>query len=305
MRRILKFVWVIKFLTCLIFLQGCGGKAECYSQAKKTKTPYKFRPFSFAYSNATRATISLGSATVLAKDLRCGRVWAGGVGSSIGDTRKDCTPEALLRKPAQFVWWKISDPFDMDAIRAPKDPFKEVQQSITFPEFDVEATAWRCHYTLVDDKTWVGKFSGTLAKTPGAAAKPVLNGDGNSWLHCHFRNLANKEVFLSKWETKILTNEHEFEPGIRFLPADKRFHGFSANCQEGSIYRLEAGDSLQIAWAFEKKDLNTRAMKKQTFLMPEFDAKKKNWYCYFTINEKEEWTATFEGTTKDAESLDK
>jgi len=199
--------------------------------------------------------------------------------------------------------WKVSDPSKRGGSYSPEDPADERNASVSFPEFDVEATAWRCLYTLLDDKTWVGKFAGTLAKRPGAVAKPVPS-DGDSWFHCHFRNLTGKKVLLSKWETKVMTEGHEFEPEIRFLPADKRFHGFSAHSQKGSIYRIKPGDSLQIAWAFYEWELNTRSMKTQTFVFPEFSAEEKNWYCYFSLDdEKGEWTAAFEGVSKDDETL--
>lgn len=298
----MKTLRLILFFGCLFIFLGCK-ETQVQKQAK-AKRPYKFRPFSFAYFNTTNEMVRLRSVQVLSNDAAGGSMWAGGSGSSVSYSRKDCTPEALLGSPANFVWWNVTDPSNRAALYVPEDPSDECQASLSFPEFDVEASAWRCFYTLLNDNTWVGKFAGTLAKQPGTTAKPAPAG-GDSWLHCHFRNLTDKEVLLSKWETKIVTKDHEIEPGIRFLPADKRFHGFSANCHKGSIYRLAPGDTLQIAWSFEKKELNTPAMKKETFVFPDFAAEKKNWYCYFSLNEKEEWTATFEGVPEDGQTVDR
>jgi len=52
MERILKISSTTQLLVCLILLQGCNGTGVDSNKAE-TKTPYRFRPFSFAYFNNT------------------------------------------------------------------------------------------------------------------------------------------------------------------------------------------------------------------------------------------------------------
>ena len=43
----------------------------------------------------------------------------------------------------------------------------------------------------------------------------------------------------------------------------------------------------------------------QTTSLPKFSTKLKHWYCYFTLNKNQVWTADIEGLDKDALGLPK
>ena len=59
-----------------------------------------------------------------------------------------------------------------------------------------------------------------------------------------------------------------------------------------NLFRPSLGSKVELVWR-DRRDDNLR---QQTIQLPEFSPDVKNWYCYFTLNENQEWTAVFEGT---------
>jgi hypothetical protein len=279
-----------------------ADQQEPITKKDKTQVPYESREFSFDYSNNTDETVWVDSVRVLNRLVNMHRVWANGEGAGISKSRNDCTPEALLNTQADFLWWKMDDPFDSkSAQRRPKDPTKSFRSSMLFPWLDVEADRWRCYFTLQNDKTWVGRFEGVVLKPIGAKPdilkRSKLEGN-NQWIQFQFCNLTDKEICFLKPDGKLLGTNSETLLYIPNIPADKSFHGFAAHSHEGSIYRPVPGGRVELVWcipAYKLKTGDETRTRTQTINLPNFDPKIDNWYCYFTLNPDNKWTATFEG----------
>ena len=97
---------------------------------------------------------------------------------------------------------------------------------------------------------------------------------------------------VGKKTNKLVFAEKATPLGIERIPADGEFHGFAAHAENGSIFRPSSGSKVELVWR-DRRDDNLR---QQTIQLPEFSPDVKNWYCYFTLNENQEWTAVFEGT---------
>jgi len=260
--------------------------------------------FSFSYGNATGETVWVYSVQVLNNDAACGRAWAnkpidkGGI--SYG--RKDCTPEALLENPAQFLWWKMKDPMDFaTARRGPQDPSERFRDSVDFPQFDVDADAWRCFFTLTKQNKWVGKFEGVVLKPIGVEwpnPKKMTRPVNSCWIQFQFRNRTEREISFPIGRSTLANSNGETSLDIPNIPADGVFHGFVAHCHESSIYRPSPDARLKLEWgipAYKLKSGVEKGVKSRTIDLPEFDASVTNWYCYFTLNPDNTWTASYEG----------
>lgn len=254
--------------------------------------PHGHRPFNFSCSNRSSKNIWIYSVKVLNHTVGSGR------GGGVGDSRKDCTPEALLATQADFLWWEMEDPKDFNAARrGPQDPAKRLRASLPFPEFDVEASRWEVYYTLLDGDRWVGRFEGTVAKPIGAMPAPVdpaLPGANQQWIHFQFRNQSDHVVAFYPRKTQLVHGESDTQINFPAIPNDKQFHCVAAHSQKGSIYRPQQGTKLEIVWYYREGS----GPHNQTIDLPNFSTKTKNWYCYFTLDENDTWIADFEGVAK-------
>ena len=258
------------------------------------KVPYPHRPFSFTSKNISNKTVWLYSVNVLGHTVGSGRLGTCGV----GDSRKDCTPEALMATQAKFLWWEMEDPKDSNAARrGPEDPSKRLQYSLPFPKFDVEADAWRCFYTLQESGTWVGMFEGVVAKPIGAKPAPVdstLPGANQQWLYFQFKNQSDHVVAFSSLKNQLVHAESGAVIKFPAIPNDKQFHCVAVHSDEGSIYRPQPETKLEIVWYYREGS----GPHSQTIDLPEFTTKTSNWYCYFTLNTNNTWAVEFEGVEK-------
>lgn len=279
------------------------GSSVATSKIRPDDTPYAYREFSFGYENVTDETVWVDSVKVLNRQVNLHRVWANGVGGGVTYSRNDGTPEALLKTRADFEWWHMADPFDSKSARQkPDDPASVFRSSTLFPLFDEEADGWRCLYTLQNDRTWVGRFEGVFLKPIGAKSetlqKSKLEGH-NQWIQFQFRNLTDEEIYLRRGEQNLIHKTYGVELHLTNIPADDQFHGISAQSHEGSIYRPLPGDKLVLTWGTPASKLQPDdpiISHTQKIALPEFDSEVDDWFCYFTLNKNNEWTASFEGT---------
>ena len=289
----------IAFFAVLFSAGVCFGLLSQQGAPENTadqKVPYPHRPFSFSYKNNSSDMVWVRSVDVLGHTVGSGRMWARNRGGGgVGDRRKDCTPEALLATQAKFLWWEMEDPKDFNAARrGPDDPSKRLQYSLPFPEFDVEADAWRCFYTLQEDDTWVGMFEGVVSKPIGDEPVPVdpsLPGANQQWIHFQFRNMSDHVAAFSRVKTRLVNGEVETLIKFPAIPADGRFHCVTGHSHEGSIYRPTKGSRLELSWYFRGGD----KMRSETIHLPVFSPEETNWYCYLTVDSEGRWTAEFEG----------
>lgn len=294
----------LSILFVLVVVAIAGGTAlflsKPWGSSQQGFVPYGHRPFGFSYKNTSDRNVWVYSVKVLNHTVGSGRMSAcrGGSGG-VGDSRKDCTPEALMATQAKFLWWEMEDPKDFNAARrGPEDPALRYRYSLPFPEFDVEADAWRCSYTLQEDNTWVGIFKGTVSKPIGAKAGPVdpnHPGVNQQWIHFNFRNLTGKRVRLDRSKTQLINPESTISPKFPAVPTNKQFHCTTAHSHEGSIFRPTPESKLQLVWYWEGSGSN-----KQTIALPEFSVEQNNWYCYLTLGGDQTWSAVFEGTEQEA-----
>jgi len=295
---------VIFVCVCIGASCGCQKVTQPKSNVAidEEPVPYESREFSYDYSNVTDETVWVNSVRVLNKLVNMHRVWANGDGAGISFRRNDCTPAALLNTKADFEWWRMDDPFDSKkASSRPKDVNKVFECSSLFPWFDVEADKWRCVFTLQNDKTWVGRFEGVVLKPVGAKSEILkrsqLKGD-NHWIQFQFCNLTDKEICFPMGEGKLVHANGVTQLHIPNVPADKMFHGFSANSHEGSIYRPLPSDRVELAWSGVGGPAPAQPVEfpRQTIDLPNFDPEVDYWFCYFTLHPNGEWTSVFEGT---------
>lgn len=282
-------------LACCLFLLGfsaCTPQTSLKKTNQKRSPPNRYRPLSFGYSNISDDTVWIDSADLLSKSVGSGRVWSGANnGNNWSFSRKDCTPEALLATNTKFTWWKMADA--RDTIAARKRPESEddiFHDELPFPEFDVDADAWRCFYTLQQGDRWVGEFLGVVVKPIGI--KTSESTGEQQWLHFYFRNRTENGIGFDKTQTRLVNGTERREVELPIVPPTGEFIGYAATCETGSIYRPEVGSTLELMWH--------PAGTKQIVVLPDFSPDVKNWYCYFTLNEANgEWTVLFEGVKDD------
>lgn len=248
---------------------------------------YAFRYF---FSSVYEKEVYIESVQVLSKNVKMG-VRSNGPRSSIQYGRGDCTPSALLNTTANFVWWERQFMDVNSKTPIPTKPEHKLSCLLPFPEFDVELE-WSCHFTLQRDNSWVGQYYGTKVKPVGK--KPVSPNSRVSpeqqWIHVHFKNLSGKEIWFSKPDGKMVSSEFETHLFLENVPADGKFHGFSAHGHDGSIYCPKSGSKISGVWG----SVGEQGQQFE-FELPEFSADKKNWYCYFILDEDGKWSTVFEG----------
>jgi len=284
-----------------IVFSGCGlAQVPSDKQQGKKPTPHEYRPFSFDFSNVTNDMVFASRIKVLNRGMGLRTVWpnkqAGRGG--IGHTRNDCTPDALLETRAEFEWRKIKDRHNR---KPPKDP-KQIFNSFTlFPNFDTEAESWSCLFTLHEDRKWVGRFEGAVLKPmgdrPKSWKKSQLEGD-NQWIQFQFRNLTERDIYVVRRAGNLVHNDSEIELQIPSIPADENFYGVTAQSHSGSIYRPLKGDRMVLSWSIHANVLGPDdpiIQHKQWINLPEFDPNIEDWFCYFTLEPDNKWTAKFEG----------
>ena len=253
-----------------------------------------FQRIEFEYANYTDDAIWVDSLIVAGKVADDARLWANDRRrNSVSLNRHELSPASLLETPAEFKWWKISDP--MDVAKARKGPalgFLRQTDSVPFPRFDPAAKKWKCLYSLQKNKTWVGRFDGVVLKTPGAASEKVNSSgapDNDSWIQFQFRNLTDKAVSFLDETTVIKQSNLEIPLFLPDLPADGKYYGFTANCHEGSIYRPTGNAQAQLTWKSAKGPFVTQAI-----AVPVLKPRQKNRFCYFTLVPGGKWVAVFE-----------
>lgn len=148
--------------------------------------------------------------------------------------------------------------------------------SLPFPEFDVSAKRWECHYTLQPNNTWVGQFEGVTVKPIGADPTlhnvPTLYPD-QPWIHFQFKNDSGKQILIPSKNGRLLTEDRET---LLFLPtphSDGEYRGFAAHCHQGSIFRPELNSKISFTWRFYRGGEETL----QEFALPKFSDEQKNW----------------------------
>lgn len=292
-----RMIWY-SLVAALSALVGAGVFFVLLAQRKSAnpKVAYSRRPFSFTSKNLSNKIVWLYSIDVLGHTVGSGRLGT----RSVGDRRKDWTPEALLTTQAKFLWWEMEDPKDFNAARrGPQDPALRRRCSLPFPEFDVEADAWHCFYSLQQDNTWAGIFKGTVSKPLGAkpdSVNPNSPGMNQQWIHFNFRNLSGKRIRLDGLKTQLISAQSTATIKFPDVPADKQFHCTTAHSHRGSIYRPTPECKLQLVfWHLEGNGPH-----EQSITLPEFSVEQKNWYCYLTLGDDQTWSAVFEGTEQEA-----
>lgn len=256
---------------------------------------YPFLPLTFTYSNAYDKEVGLRSVRLLSWNVN------GSIGgpstyreSSHGTIRQGRTPEFFKNNALKFFWWekRFSHPDSPSPV--PIDPSKGFTASLPFPEFDVSAKRWECHYTLQPNNTWVGQFEGVTVKPIGADPTlhnvPTLYPD-QPWIHFQFKNDSGKQILIPSKNGRLLTEDRET---LLFLPtphSDGEYRGFAAHCHQGSIFRPELNSKISFTWRFYRGGEETL----QEFALPKFSDEQKNWYCYFIFDKDEKWTSIFEG----------
>jgi len=283
-------VVLILCLSAVACTQGTQSNKQTNQKARKV--PYEYREFSFDFNNLGSDSVG-GELKVLAHFIDCGAVANTGshIGSGESDRRKDCTPKALLKSPGDFDWYKQSE---LGA--GTKIPKKRYKLKVPFPEFDVDAQAWRCYFTMQHDNTWVGRYEGVKSKKLNAEnnlAGLSKEGKQQSWIYFQFLNLSDKEIYFDPPKTKIVTGSSEALLFLPNVPADGQLHSIAAHSHKGSIYRPQAGSKLVVDWG-----VAGTPPQRHEFDLPDFSNKKMNWYCYFTLDKNGSWSTDFEGVVE-------
>lgn len=293
----------ILLVSILLVGLGCNDEAQL-ANGRSENVPYKYRGFSFSFNNFTSSYVH-GVLGVVEGRIGCstGKDSGNKRGSGESALRRDCTPEALLQSPGELIWWKKNELADGENISGgPKDEAKRYRDVLPFPNFDIEAKAWRCHYSLQKNNTWVGRFEGCKPKAISAKAEPPElsdQGKKQSWIHFQFQSLVGKEIYFDYRTNKLISEDAEIRLFFPHIPGDGQFHCISAHSQEGSIYRPKTGSKIVFEWALLEDGKKEKSLPHQEFELPDFSNDVKNWYCYFTLGKDEKWTAVYEGVEKE------
>jgi hypothetical protein len=222
-------------------------------------------------------------------------------------------------QPATLFWWNWTElkdkpqPYSRDRYA---DSLK--RQVLSFPQFDDDEKTWKCHYAFQPGGFWVGRFNGVKLK-PVGEPKPVkekvdenaaveqppdfmLAGNlvetNEHWVQFEFKNDSGKNLVF--WRDGLTLVHPDNSPEVRLgIPesssVDKELEssgrdGCVAHSPEGSMYRPVIGSKVRINWKIDEQKFD------QLIELPEFDPAQTHWYCYFTLDSSNMWTATFEGT---------
>lgn len=269
---------------CCMCQFGCDGK-----EWKPPKIPF----VRATHGNVTDRPVWVRSTRVLSQELGTAAVGTFyNYQNSITLKRRDLTPDALLKTKAKFVWWNCENFNKREMRKQPDDPAKILKYSVPFPRLDSDDNYWHFKYTLHDNNVWVGMFHGTKAKVIGA--KPAPTAEDQHWFHCHFHNLSGAEVTVYGSSEFVCGRREKLE---EYVIPNKSFRGFSAQSQEGSIFRPTKESTIEIRWELPGgKDAG-----KQSIHLPKFDPEKKNWYVYATLDSAGTWSPVFEGALRSNE----
>ncbi len=276
----------------VVFLTATSVTAQ---QPENSKGQSPDRLLYYDLSNASDKRFHIMSARSMHKKMDT--TFFGGPGAyrvGTNSVRLQCNAEQLARDIADFIYWE--EKFTVPDSNPPnlKDDSKMLTSGLPFPEFDEDQKVWTAHFTLQPDCKWIGQYEGVTVKPIGEAI-----GKHNAttyfldyqWIHLQFKNASGKGIHMQQHDGKFLTGEREAFLFIPEIPPDNKFHGFAAHCHKGSMFRPKTGSKIVFSWAFPGDPPD----KFEEFELPDFSDDYKNWYCYFTLDKNEKWTAVFEG----------
>lgn len=293
----MKYMKAVSIIISPVIVCGCLLVATFLWPQK-----YDYHPFTFDTSNLTDKEMTIRSVKVLGRSVRAGGRYPNTIRkNSIGFSRRDCTPEALLESPAKLTCWekRFDDPKTKGT--SPIDPANEMVFLLPFPEFDVDEHEWACHFTLQSNFQCVGQYDGVKVKPIGVKPDPSNSSSPNQqWIHMQFRSSRGTRYFSDK-NSKLICGDAETLLFIPEIPGDGKFHGFAAHSPKGSIYRPLTGSKLVFEWGAQNQWDTDQY---QEIELPRFSEKQKSWYCYFTLGEDEKWSAVFEGVAESKKEAD-